>query len=117
MTKIALVVVLLFAGVGWAGSEPKPANYTINVHVSSSALESIVLNGQPTYLQDLKVTIGGKPYRLRSLYSINRLLALGDYKAKLAEDENNNGYDSMQVYEFLFPDGKTRQFQVVGISE
>jgi hypothetical protein len=26
-------------------------------------------------------------------------------------------YDSVQVYEFLFPDGKTRKFYVVGQSE
>jgi hypothetical protein len=45
------------------------------------------------------------------------LLALGDYKAKLVKDEHKTTYGSNQVYEFLFPDKKTRQFTVVGQTE
>jgi len=44
-------------------------------------------------------------------------LALGDYKAKLVRDEHKTSYESAQVYEFLFPDKKTRRFEVVGQSE
>jgi hypothetical protein len=63
--------------------------------------------------QRLEVTIDGKKYELRAR-GINALLALGDYKAKLVRDEHRSPYDSYQVYEFLFPDKKTRRFEVVG---
>ena len=51
---------------------------------------------------------------MASELSLGQLLVLGDYKAKLVKDEHRTTYDSYQVYEFLFPDGKTRKFQVVG---
>jgi hypothetical protein len=40
-------------------------------------------------------------------------LALGDYKAKVVQDEHKNTYASSQAYEILFPDKKTRQYYVV----
>ena len=45
------------------------------------------------------------------------MLEIGDYKAKLIRDEHHTKYDSLQVYEFLFPDKKTRKFEVVGQTE
>jgi hypothetical protein len=45
------------------------------------------------------------------------LLALGDYKAKLVQDQHKSAYESSQAYEFLFPDNTTRKFTVVGRSE
>jgi hypothetical protein len=65
----------------------------------------------------LSVVIHSKKYELRSEVAINRLLALGDYKAKLVQDERKTTYDSVQVYEFLFADKKTRKFDVVGQTE
>jgi hypothetical protein len=47
----------------------------------------------------------------------NLVLALGDYKAKLVQDDHKTAYDSLQVYEFLFADKKTRKFEVVGQME
>jgi len=44
-------------------------------------------------------------------------LVPGDYKAKLVRDDHKNAYDSFQDYEFLFPDGKTREYFLVGITE
>jgi len=41
----------------------------------------------------------------------------GDYKARLVKDEHKTAYDSYQIYEFLFPDKKTRQYHLVGITE
>jgi hypothetical protein len=112
--KLALGVLLLLSGLASAGVNPNPADYTINVHVSSSRM---VLEGDAiAFNQRLNVTIEGKKYELRSS-SINALLALGDYKAKLVRDDHRTGYDSYQVYEFLFPDNKTRKFEVVGMTE
>jgi len=108
--KITLAVLLLAAALAWAGGEPNPADYTINVHVRSS---SIATGGR----QDLNVVIGGKNYELLCECAPGTLLALGDYKAKLVKDEHKNGYDLLQVYEFLFADKKTRQFELIGQTE
>ncbi|MGD0508927.1 MAG: hypothetical protein ABSA27_14085 [Terriglobales bacterium] len=110
MKKIVLAILLLFSASAWAGGEPNPADYTVNVHVRSS---SIAVGGR----QDLNVVIDGKNYELLCECAPGTLLALGDYKAKLVKDEHKNGYDSLQVYEFLFPDKKTRQFELIGQSE
>jgi hypothetical protein len=67
--------------------------------------------------QKLSVVIDGKKCELESDGVPNMLLALGDYKAKLVKDEHKVTYDSYQIYEFLFPDEKTRKFIVVGQME
>jgi hypothetical protein len=109
--KIALAILLLASALAWAGGEPNPADYTINVHVRSS---SIAAGGQ----QDLNVVIDGKSYELLcDCAARGTLLALGDYKAKLVKDEHKNGYDLLKVYEFLFADKKTRQFELIGQTE
>jgi hypothetical protein len=109
--KITLAILLLISALAWAGGDPNPADYTINVHVSSSRVD--IKYGT----QGLNVVIDGKKYELRSELVINRVLALGDYKAKLVQDQHKTTYDSLHVYEFLFPDKKTRKFEVVGQTE
>jgi hypothetical protein len=104
--KIAIAIVLLASALAWAGTDPDPTDYTVNVHVSSSSKDDkgiLILN----------VVIDEKKYAL-SGYVSGMLLALGDYKAKLVKDEHKTTYGSFQVYEFLFPDKKIRQFEVVG---
>jgi hypothetical protein len=108
--KITVVILLLASVFAWAGAEPNPAEYTVNIHISSS---SIADGGR----QQLSVVIEGKNYTLESEISPYLLLALGDYKAKLVKDEHKTTYDSAQIYEFLFPDKKTRRFTVIGQSE
>jgi hypothetical protein len=96
----------------WAAPQAKPAEYNINIHVSASRM---VVHGDSPYYQLLNTTIGGKKYELSSIGPPQRLLMLGDYKARLVSDEHFKGnYDSWQVYEFQFPDGETRKFLVVG---
>jgi len=111
VNRITLAIVLLGSVFAWAGAEPNPAEYTVNVHVSSSSID--IERGY----QVLNVVIDGKKYELGSELRIGRLLALGDYKARLVKDEHKTTYDSLQVYEFLFPDKKTRQFLLVGQTE
>ena len=114
MRKLAFVImsfsILLFSAVAWA-ADPTPAEYTINVHVSSSRM---VLETSLLFSQELDVVIEGKRYEL---LAANALLALGDYKAKLVKDEHRTAYESFQVYGFLFPDKKIRKFTVVGVTE
>jgi hypothetical protein len=64
----------------------------------------------------LSVVINGKKYELQGV-GTEAVLAPGDYKAKLVKDEHKTAYDSYQLYEFLFPDMKTRLYHLVGVTE
>jgi hypothetical protein len=75
MNKIALVVLLMCSALAWSGAEPNPADYTINVHVSSARV-----NGRG--LIRLKVILDGKNYELEGLDAESSLLMPGDYKAR-----------------------------------
>jgi hypothetical protein len=113
MKKLTLAILLLLSTVTLA-ADPNPADYTINVHVTTSRM--VIEVASTGFDQRLDVIIDGKKYVLES-GQVNVLLALGDYKAKLVRDEHRTTYDSRQTYEFLFPDGKTRRFEAVGLSE
>jgi hypothetical protein len=110
MHKLTLSILLLLATIAHA-ADPKPADDTITITIHVSATR-IAFGGH--LVQDLDVIIDGKKYELISELGVGRLLVLGDYKAKLVKDDHRTTYDSYQVYEFLFPDGKTRKFDVVG---
>ena len=109
MKKIALAALLLSAFV-WAGTPPKPADYTINVHVSKSYFGT---HGE----QRADAVIDGKKYELVAGPDYPMLLALGDYKAKLVKDEHRGTYGFRQEYEFVFSDQRTKKFRVVGQTE
>jgi hypothetical protein len=107
MKKITIAI-LLFSAMALAAGGTNPAEYTVKVHVSSSSVG-------PHGIQLLDAVIDGKKYELQSELAIGRLLALGDFKAKLVTNRKS-AYESLQVYEFLFPD-KTRQYDIVGQTE
>ena len=107
MKKI-VILILLFSPLASTAGGSNPAEYTVNVHVTSSSMD-------PHGTQLLDVVIDGKKYELKSELPIGRLLALGDFKAKLVTNRKT-AYESLQVYEFLFPD-KTRQYEVIGQTE
>jgi len=111
MRKVAIAIVLLCSALAWAGKAPVPADYNINVHVISSRLGDA--NGSRPRLNAI---IDGKKCVLQGSPTLS-LLAPGDYKAKLVKDEHKTAYDSYRVYEFLFPDLKTRQYYLVGVRE
>jgi hypothetical protein len=107
MKMAALFVLLLLAAL--APAAPAQDEYSINVHVTSSYTLAENRLG-------LDVVINAKKYQLLGVPT-HGLLAPGDYKAKLITDEHPTAYNSYQEYEFLFPDKKTRRFEVVGQSE
>jgi hypothetical protein len=119
MKKLVLVVLLLSAFSFAANKPANPADYNVNVHVSATSVQfSTDGVGHPF----LNVVIAGKNYQLLSEqgeagHKATTILPLGDYKAKLVTDEHDTVYRSIQSYEFLFPDGKTAKFDVVGTSE
>jgi hypothetical protein len=112
MKKIALVVLLVCSALAWAGTEPNPDAYTINVHVTSARV-----NGHG--LIRLKVILDGKKYELEGLDAESSLLMPGDYKARSLPPraKDVHPYDVYGTYEFLFPDKKTRKYGLVGITE
>jgi hypothetical protein len=103
---------VLCSALAWAGAEPNPADYTINVHVSSARV-----NGRG--LIRLKVVLDGKKYELEGLDAESSLLMPGDYKARAipSKVKDVHPYDVYGAYEFLFPDKKTRRYGLVGITE
>jgi hypothetical protein len=106
--KEITIPVLLFSALAWAAGSPNPAEYTVNVHVITSSMDR-----HGTQLLD--VVIDGKKYELQSELPIGRVLALGNYEAKLVTNRKT-AYEFFQIYEFLFPD-KTRQYEVIAQSE
>ena len=103
MKKIVLAV-LLAGTLAWAGNDPNPADYTVNVHVTSSSIDTGSLR--------LNTVIDGKNYELQG-FAGGSLLALGDYKAKLVEEKHKTSYEFVMVYELLFPDKKVAKFTVL----
>lgn len=110
MRKITLAILLFLSAHAWATDNPNSAEYAVTIHVSSS---NLAVGGR----QDLSVVIDEKKYELLCECATGTILALGDYKAKLFKDEHKTAYDSIQVYEILFADKKTRRFEVVGQTE
>ena len=110
--RVCASLLFLLASV-WSGAQIKPAEYNVNVHVSASRMA--VHGNSGAHYQYLTVTIDGKRYEMESIGAVQQLLKLGDYRARLAKDEHGKGdYDSWQVYEFQFPDHRTRRYLVVG---
>ncbi len=105
MKTIALAVLLLASASAWAGTDPNPADYSVDVHVSSSNIDTGALR--------LNAVIDGKNYELQG-FAGGSLLALGDYKAKLVEEKHKTSYEFQMVYEFLFPDKRVSKFTVLG---
>src|SRR5208283_315521 len=118
MKTILLTILLLVPALVWAEKPaPNPADYTITVHVRSSRWTWSCFNsgGQPPALcgvQPLTVLVDGIKYELEGHAA--DLLRVGDYKAKIDKDETKRPYEYQRVYEFLFPDGTTRKYTVVG---
>lgn len=112
MKKLALLVLLLCSAVAWAGAEPNPSDYTVNVHISAARL-------RPGGLLRLTALIDGEKCELQAIEGEDSLLALGDYKAKTipVKVKDAHSYDVYRTYEFLFSDQKTRRYALIGITE
>ncbi len=111
-------MLLLAAALAWAQkAAPDAAAYTITIHVQASRL-SDSCGGNPAVCstaQRLTVLIDGKKYELEA--AGGNVLRVGDYRAKMTKDETKRAAEYERVYEFLFADGTTRKYDVVGEGE
>lgn len=125
MKKSLLVLILLLPSFALAEKPaPNPADYTVAVHVQTSSIASDcsdVTNGTSicSWNQHLTVTIDGKKYELvgNRAKKILYVLRSGDYKARVLKEDTSRNYEYERSYEFLFADGTTGTFQVMGESE
>ncbi len=126
--KRALIAILFLAPT-LAWGKPKPADYTLVVHVQSSDLVTWCYEvlGHPfcETKQHLNVVIGGKKYELNGNDDDNGVLRTGNYKARMLTGDDSDIPEAPRAYEiyntdgyeFLFPDGKSRKYSIVGESE
>ena len=117
----ALFAILLTTPALAVAAGADPAQYNVSIHVHSSQLVyeciSDVKGATCAFTPRLNVLIGGKKYELEAEKSRNDLIRVGDYKAKVVKDDSTSPYEYWRTYEFLFPDGTTRKYDVVGESE
>lgn len=116
MKKIALVVLLL-STLCLAASN-KNDKFNLTIHVSSSFL---TFNGS-TCTNQLNILVDGINYQLVGGCDHQEdvhygPLKPGDYKARLATDDHSRAYLTVQTYEILYPDNRSRKFEVIGNSE
>lgn len=124
MKLLIATSVFFLCSVCWAA--PNASDYKLTVHVSESRIAYIC----DAYFkipclgpEQLTATIDGKKYELaegdyfKRASSRRGLLATGDYKARIVRDEHVKSYETIRVYELLFPDNTTQRYSVVGVSE
>jgi hypothetical protein len=104
-----LLLALLMPPLHALAASPNPADYTITAHVRSSEIPS------GSGAQRVEAVIDGKNYLL--LRSAAAVLRVGDYKARVVDDKSLRAEEYNRTYEFIFQDGKTAKFYVIGESE
>lgn len=130
MKKFLIALLLMMPMMAWA-EKPNPADYTVKVQVQHSRIAldcDKVSSGSSicAWQQHLTVLIDGKKIELmgpttsKKIYTLPgpmNVLRAGEYAAKVAKDNNDHTYEYTMSYEFLFADGETRKYQVVGESQ
>lgn len=126
--KFLIAILLLTPVLAHAKWKPNPADYPVTIHVRSSSIVigpncHAVFSNYCGPKQQLDVIIDGKKFMLASSSDSDTALMLGDYHAKLLDEDAPNkdnppkSYEYHQKYEFLFPDGDRRKYVIVGASE
>jgi len=112
--SIALLILLSPFLCAHAKSKPNPADYAITVHVTGSHL---IDRGGYT-CESIDTIVDGQRYLMRNINCQQTyVFQLGDYPARIVKEDKIHTYELMRIYEFLLPDGQTRQFQISGIPD
>ena len=117
---LAILSLMFLAMPVWA--EPNPADYTLNVHVISSRIETDFAGKIPASSERLRVLIDGKKYDLaryplKTSFRSFGVIVPGDYKARIVDEKYKSTYLFTREYQFLFPDQTVAKFQVIGQTE
>lgn len=114
MRRLICLILLITPALLVAQPNPNGSEYPITVHVQSSHRvgQDKINNGT----EFLTVVIEGKKYELASSHG-DAILRVGDYKAKILHFDHPRTYEYNLKYELQFPDGKTREYKVVGEEE
>jgi hypothetical protein len=124
MKKTVFSLLLLCATSAFAS--PDPADFPETLHVTNSHLVFNPSGHDPVPHQQLNVIVGGKKYELygTSISAISDAVAIpagvlpvGDYKAKLIQENWKPAYLLFRSYQILLPDGKTITLRVIGQDE
>lgn len=112
MKTLALALLLLLPSAAFAApTKPNPADFTLKVHVISSASRQQWADG---LWQVLETVINKQPVELQE--NSQGVLELGDYPARISTKvhglRNPNTYDIYRGYDLLMPDGTTRTYAV-----
>lgn len=118
------VAVLLFS-LTTAIHAQKVEDYPLTAHVSRTGIILLPAGEGNAPYTCVEATIEGRKLTLasnsfaatRSLRSKSIAMKIGDYKAKILKDEPINAAQYTREYEFLLPDGKKLEFEVIGESE
>ena len=120
-TLCGLLFVMFFSLAAHVALAADSSAYTIKVHVTKSELKTVcgsTIKGSDCWPhQFLTVTIDAKRYELEGEQLRPQLLSTGDYQARLIKDEKTSAAEYRREYEFIFSDGKTAKYAVVGESE
>jgi hypothetical protein len=96
--------------------------YVVDIHVTASRIASNcgVFRGDSSCkaTQEITVDIDGKKYELQSeTFFPKGIVALGDYKAKLLDEQTKPTGEFTRTYDLQFPDQSKRKFHVIGQME
>lgn len=104
-------------------AQGKSADYSIKVHVTASRIGTdcgSVTNGNSgcKSVQQISAMVDGVKYEMESeTFFPKGIVALGDYEAKLVDDQQKPTREFSRSYDLMFPDGSTRKFRVIGQTE
>lgn len=121
-----VLAILTGAAVGSASPATDPSSFTVNLHVSKSALEIVPEGKLNTLGQRLDVTIDGRHLLLEGDAIAGKkkiiggevwLLPVGDYKARIKKEDTAPNGVYWRQYEILLKDGSTWDCYVFGESE
>ncbi len=119
MKALAVALLLLLPSAAFAApTKPNAADFTLKVHVISSASRQQWADGLLWIHQVLETVIDKQPVELQT--DSQGVLALADYPARLsrkvhAPNHHSNTYDIYRGYDLLMPDGTTRTYAVTRI--
>ena len=127
MKKLFAFAIILYPVIAFGAAAPQAADYNIPVHVTQSKLVLQCSSGICNYTDHLNGTIAGKKVEVVENKLRTAVLHPGDYKARVAKTGNGktrtvqasaaSTFEDTITYEFLLPDGTTRQYLLIGEEE